>query len=308
MSATSRAWFGKWSFSCQTGGYSSTSRQIDGEDGGEVRRKPGVTGMLRGIRHVVRSHPGKLSHPQSRAVFSSAVSWGQSLRSPSDCSVGICTSIVSAAFMESRHGNPGDSPQLNLASPCICDLRFAIDMSCLIDNMQVVGSKCESLKEFWFRAMEWCRQLRFRCTASGVHMKKMSRASLAAATSVDSRTKSRRSAPAVRSKNVRPATIGAEAKVPPTARWTFLTNHSHVLILISRNPDVVLRQVAIEVGITERAVQRIIADLEEGGFIEREKIGRKNRYRILTEQPLRHSVESHRTIGNLLTLMEVHMG
>jgi len=138
-------------------------------------------------------------------------------------------------------------------------------------------------------------------------MKKLSRARFAAATSVDSKTKSRRQAPAARSKAVRPATIDADAKAPhSTARWTFLTNHSHVLILISRNPDVVLRQVAIEVGITERAVQRIIADLEEGGFIEREKIGRKNRYRIQTEQPLRHSVESHRTIGNLLTLMEVN--
>lgn len=65
-----------------------------------------------------------------------------------------------------------------------------------------------------------------------------------------------------------------------------------------------LRQVAIEVGITERAVQRIIADLEEAGILEREKVGRQNRYRIMRAQPLRHSVESHQTIGNLLALME----
>lgn len=82
--------------------------------------------------------------------------------------------------------------------------------------------------------------------------------------------------------------IGAES----TARWTFLTNHSHVLVLISRNPDVVLRQVALQVGITERAVQRIIADLEEAGILEREKVGRQNHYRIITDQPLRHSIES----------------
>lgn len=89
------------------------------------------------------------------------------------------------------------------------------------------------------------------------------------------------------------------------ARWTFLSNHSHVLILISRNPDVVLRHVAIRVGITERAVQRIIADLEEAGILEREKVGRQNHYRIISNKPLRHSIESHRTIADLLSLMDV---
>ena len=91
---------------------------------------------------------------------------------------------------------------------------------------------------------------------------------------------------------------------PHGGRWTFLTNHSHVLILLSRNPSIVLRQVAQLVGITERAVQRIIADLEEEGFIEREKVGRQNHYRILTDQQLRHSVEAHCTIGDLLSLIE----
>ncbi|HQX51993.1 MAG TPA: winged helix-turn-helix domain-containing protein [Planctomycetaceae bacterium] len=105
------------------------------------------------------------------------------------------------------------------------------------------------------------------------------------------------------------ATSAADDSAKPTAstaaRWTFLTNHSHVLILISRNPDVVLRQVAIRVGITERAVQRIIADLEEAGILEREKVGRQNHYRIIADKPLRHSVESHRTIADLLSLMDV---
>ncbi len=89
------------------------------------------------------------------------------------------------------------------------------------------------------------------------------------------------------------------------ARWTFLTNHSHVLILLSRDPSMVLRQVAMQVGITERAVQRIIADLEEAGILEREKVGRQNQYRIMTDKSLRHSVESHRTIEDLLSLMAV---
>jgi predicted DNA-binding transcriptional regulator len=88
------------------------------------------------------------------------------------------------------------------------------------------------------------------------------------------------------------------------SRWTFLTNHSHVLILLARNPMMVLREVALQVGITERAVQRIIADLEEEGILEREKVGRQNHYVISTERPLRHPVESHRTIGDLLRAID----
>jgi predicted ArsR family transcriptional regulator len=90
---------------------------------------------------------------------------------------------------------------------------------------------------------------------------------------------------------------------PEFHRWTFLTNHAHVLILLYRNPELVLREVALQVGITERAVQRIIHDLEEGGFIEREKIGRRNRYRVLEDCALRHPIEAHRSIGELLRLM-----
>jgi len=85
--------------------------------------------------------------------------------------------------------------------------------------------------------------------------------------------------------------------------WTFLTNYAHVLLLLSRNPSVVLREVALEVGITERAVQRIIADLEASEIIDREKIGRQNYYRIRTDQPFRHPIASHRTIGELLALL-----
>ena len=90
-------------------------------------------------------------------------------------------------------------------------------------------------------------------------------------------------------------------------QWTFLTNHSHVLILLARHPAIVLREVAAQVGITERAVQRIIADLEAGNFIEREKVGRQNRYRIMHTKSLRHPIESHRSIGDLLMLLnEAH--
>ena len=99
-------------------------------------------------------------------------------------------------------------------------------------------------------------------------------------------------------RSTRPTTDPAEH----LNRWTFLTNHAHVLAVLHSNPEVVLRQVAIDVGITERAVQRIVQDLEEGGFIERERVGRRNRYHVLTNRSLRHPIESHRTIGDLLAL------
>jgi hypothetical protein len=93
------------------------------------------------------------------------------------------------------------------------------------------------------------------------------------------------------------------ARVTDGSRWTFLTNHAHVLILLSKAPDTVLREVAFQVGITERAVQRIIADLDRDGFIERVKVGRQNSYRIRPNQPLRHPIEAHRSIGDLIDLI-----
>ncbi|MEX0671683.1 MAG: winged helix-turn-helix domain-containing protein [Pirellulales bacterium] len=87
------------------------------------------------------------------------------------------------------------------------------------------------------------------------------------------------------------------------ARWTFLSNHSHVLILLAQHPTLVLRKVAVQVGITERAVQRIVVDLEDAGFLVREKVGRQNRYRICTNLALRHPIEAHRTIGDLVGLI-----
>jgi DNA-binding MarR family transcriptional regulator len=102
------------------------------------------------------------------------------------------------------------------------------------------------------------------------------------------------------------AATSPKAKTTPSDApkpWTFLTNHAHVLILLHGQPDLVLREVAYRVGITERAVQRIVQDLEEEGFVRREKVGRRNRYEVLTEEPLRHPIESHRKIGDLLKLI-----
>jgi len=89
----------------------------------------------------------------------------------------------------------------------------------------------------------------------------------------------------------------------PLPRWTFLTNHAHVLAVLHSDPQLVLRQVAAVVGITERAVQRIVQDLEEGGYVRREKVGRRNKYCVLTKLSLRHPIESHRNIGDLLKLI-----
>ena len=85
--------------------------------------------------------------------------------------------------------------------------------------------------------------------------------------------------------------------------WTFLTNHAHVLIVLYSQPDLALREVALQVGITERAVQRIVMELEEGGFVTRLKVGRKNHYQVSKKQPLRHPLEAHRKIGDLLNLI-----
>ncbi|NVJ13115.1 MarR family transcriptional regulator [Myxococcus sp. AM010] len=86
--------------------------------------------------------------------------------------------------------------------------------------------------------------------------------------------------------------------------WTFLTNHAHVLLCIAADPEVRLRDVASRVGITERAVQRIVSDLEEGGYLQREREGRRNHYTVRADLPLRHPVERHRTVASLIALVE----
>jgi DNA-binding Lrp family transcriptional regulator len=85
--------------------------------------------------------------------------------------------------------------------------------------------------------------------------------------------------------------------------WTFFTNHAHVLICLARNPEQPLREVALSVGITERAVQRIVTELEQGGCLMREKIGRQNKYKINDQVQLRHVLEAHRTIGDVLEIL-----
>ena len=85
--------------------------------------------------------------------------------------------------------------------------------------------------------------------------------------------------------------------------WTFFTNHAHVLVCLAGDGEMRLRDVAVKVGITERAVQRIVMELEGGKVIERVRDGRRNQYTINYTMPLRHSIESHRTVGDLLRLV-----
>jgi DNA-binding transcriptional ArsR family regulator len=103
-----------------------------------------------------------------------------------------------------------------------------------------------------------------------------------------------------------PASSPRPPAAPATAAgsWTFLTNHSHVLVCLRRRPDATLREVADAVGITERAVQGIVADLEAAGVLTRTRDGRRNRYTLHPDRPLRHPLESHRTIGDVLRLLE----
>jgi predicted transcriptional regulator len=89
----------------------------------------------------------------------------------------------------------------------------------------------------------------------------------------------------------------------PTLRpWTFLTNHTQVLLRIAENSDITLREIALDVGITERATQRIAADLVEAGIIERQRRGRKNHYIVNHEATMRHAAQAEHRIGPLLAL------
>lgn len=85
--------------------------------------------------------------------------------------------------------------------------------------------------------------------------------------------------------------------------WTFLSNHGHVLLCLAANPDFSLREVADAVGITERSVQRIVAELESAGCLVRGRDGRRNTYVIQRGVPLRHPLETHKRVGDLIAMV-----
>lgn len=88
--------------------------------------------------------------------------------------------------------------------------------------------------------------------------------------------------------------------MPGTTGFTYLTNHAHVLVALDTDPDLRVRDLATAIHITERAVLRILSDLETAGVLEKERIGRRNRYRIVRKSHLRHPLEEHCTVGGLL--------
>jgi DNA-binding IscR family transcriptional regulator len=88
------------------------------------------------------------------------------------------------------------------------------------------------------------------------------------------------------------------------AEWTFLTNHAHVLLCVARDPDIRLRDVADYVGITERATQRIVADLVDSGYLDRTREGRRNSYKLHADIPLRHPMDRDHAVGEILAVLD----
>jgi DNA-binding transcriptional ArsR family regulator len=93
---------------------------------------------------------------------------------------------------------------------------------------------------------------------------------------------------------------GSQASV---THWDFLTNHAHVLVCVAHDPGVRLRDIAAAVGITERAAHRILSELVEEGYVLRERHGRRNRYQVKPELPLRHPLVQEREVGDLLKVL-----
>ncbi len=86
--------------------------------------------------------------------------------------------------------------------------------------------------------------------------------------------------------------------------WRFVTNHAHVLETVARDPTARLRDVATTVGITERTAAQIITDLEEAGYLTKIREGRRNRYEVHEDLPLRHPQHRHHTVGELIRFLE----
>ena len=88
-----------------------------------------------------------------------------------------------------------------------------------------------------------------------------------------------------------------------THTWTFLSNHMHVLVALSRDPELRIRDLADQIGITQRAVQRILSELIDEGVLRAKKVGRRNVYSIQRRTRLRHPLESKHNVGELIDLL-----
>ena len=85
--------------------------------------------------------------------------------------------------------------------------------------------------------------------------------------------------------------------------WTFLTNHAHVLLCLAHGESLTARELGVRIGITERAIQVILADLTEGGYLKKTKDGRRNLYAVNPKGRLRHPLEAHHTVGELISAL-----
>jgi MarR family len=88
------------------------------------------------------------------------------------------------------------------------------------------------------------------------------------------------------------------------SRWTFLTNHLHVLACLTRDPELRIRDIADLIGITERATVQILSQLEVAGYLTKTRVGRRNHYTVHGELPLRHPMNNGRQVGELLRVIE----
>jgi DNA-binding transcriptional ArsR family regulator len=96
-------------------------------------------------------------------------------------------------------------------------------------------------------------------------------------------------------------TTGAGGDAVP--RWDFLTNHAHVLLCVSQDPGIRLRDIAAAIGITERSAHKVLSELIEEGYVLRERHGRRNRYKVKPELPLRHPLVRESEVGELLEVL-----
>jgi DNA-binding MarR family transcriptional regulator len=87
-------------------------------------------------------------------------------------------------------------------------------------------------------------------------------------------------------------------------KWAFLTSHGFVLLAVARNPDATVREIAERVAVTERQAHRVLADLVDEGYLVRERVGRRNRYRVNRKQPMRHSSMEMHPVADLLAAFD----
>ena len=103
-------------------------------------------------------------------------------------------------------------------------------------------------------------------------------------------------------RNTRQKTLKSQ-DLPKPQTWTFFTNHTHVLVYLGLHGSAPLKDVASAIGITERAAQRIVKELEDSGVLSHQKVGRNNVYTLNVDVALRHPLEKHCTIGQILAVI-----